>query len=136
MTKDTVDGLLKAMLESAEGVSDLLFVPGRPPLVESHGRLLDLPIDTPDSMLSAQMVDQVADVVMNGTPRLLADLEAVGSSDCSYAVPDEAGLRGNVSKQTLQRSIVQLKLSTQEPHLDARGSPPVLRARVRAWNGV
>ncbi|MGI8437683.1 MAG: type IV pilus twitching motility protein PilT [Chthoniobacterales bacterium] len=136
MTKDTVDGLLKAMLESAEGVSDLLFVPGRPPLVESHGRLLDLPIDTPDSTLSAQMVDQVADVVMNGTPRLLADLEAVGSCDCSYAVPDVARFRVNIFKQNGQRSIVMRKLATTVPQLDALGLPPIFREMVREKTGV
>lgn len=136
MTKDTVDGLLKAMLESAEGVSDLLFVPGRPPLVESDGRLLDLPIDTPDSTLSAQMVDQIADVVMNATPRLLADLEAVGSCDCSYAVPDLARFRVNIFKQNGQRSIVMRKLATTVPQLDGLGLPPIFREMVREKTGV
>lgn len=124
------------MLESAEGVSDLLFVPGRPPLVESHGRLLDLPVDTPDSTLSAQMVDQIADVVMNSTPRLLADLEAVGSCDCSYAVPDLARFRVNIFKQNGQRSIVMRKLATTVPQLDGLGLPPVFREMVREKTGV
>ncbi len=136
MNKDTVDGLLKAMLESAEGVSDLLFVPGRPPLVESHGRLLDLPIDTPDSTLSTQMVDQVADVVMNATPRLLADLEAAGSCDCSYAVPELARFRVNIFKQNGQRSIVMRKLATTVPQLDGLGLPPIFREMVREKTGV
>ncbi|MEY2572880.1 MAG: hypothetical protein QOJ87_1093, partial [Verrucomicrobiota bacterium] len=38
MDRKTVDALLTGMLESADGVSDLLFIVGKPPLVEVHGR--------------------------------------------------------------------------------------------------
>ncbi len=136
MTKDIVDGLLQAMLESAEGVSDLLFVPGRPPLVESHGRLVDIPVDTPDSTLDKQAVDQVADVLMNGNERLIADLAAAGSCDCSYAVPNVARFRVNIFKQNGQRSIVMRRLATKVPQLDALGLPPIFREMIREKTGI
>lgn len=135
MTKDIVDRLLQAMLARAEGVSDLLFVAGRPPLVESHGHLVEVPIDVPGGVLSGQMVDRIADVVMNGTERLMADLAEAGSCDCSYAVPEVARFRVNVFKQNGQRSIVMRKLATTVPQLDGLGLPPVFREMVREKTG-
>ena len=136
MTKDTVDGLLQAMLESVEGVSDLLFVAGRPPLVESHGRLVDIPVDTPDSTLDKQAVDEIADVLMNGNERLISELAAAGSCDSSYAVPEVARFRVNIFKQNGQRSIVMRKLATKVPRLDELGLPPVFREMVREKTGM
>ncbi len=124
------------MLESAEGVSDLLFVAGRPPLVESHGRLIDIPVDTPEGTLTPAMVDQIADVVMDGTERLISDLKVAGSCDCSYAVPDLARFRVNIFKQNGQRSIVMRKLATQVPQLDGLGLPPIFREMVKEKTGV
>lgn len=124
------------MLESAEGISDLLFVPGRSPLVESNGRLLDIPIDAPDTALSPNMVDQIADVITNGTERLLKDLEMAGSCDCSYAVADVARFRVNIFKQNGQRSIVMRRLATQVPDLDGLGLPPVFREMAQEKTGI
>ena len=39
ITTNELDRLLTAMLHSAEGISDLLFVAGKPPQVEAHGTL-------------------------------------------------------------------------------------------------
>ncbi len=46
MNRDIIDALLTGMLQTGDGVSDLLFLAGKPPLVERHGRLHDFPIDT------------------------------------------------------------------------------------------
>ncbi len=35
MNKETIDELLSAMIASQDGISDLLFTVGRPPLVEA-----------------------------------------------------------------------------------------------------
>jgi hypothetical protein len=35
------------MISSGEGISDLLFAVGRPPIVEEHGVLEEFPIETP-----------------------------------------------------------------------------------------
>src|SRR5438105_11848472 len=53
MNKKTIDALLTAMLQTSDGVSDLLFICGRPPLVEIHGQLTEFPIDTPTRALDA-----------------------------------------------------------------------------------
>jgi len=41
MNRDIIDALLTGMLQTGDGVSDLLFLAGKPPLVERHGRLHD-----------------------------------------------------------------------------------------------
>ena len=42
MDKQIIVALLGAMIQSREGVSDLLFTVGKPPVVETHGWLEDL----------------------------------------------------------------------------------------------
>src|SRR3954463_5359646 len=99
MTRETVDALLTGMLQSAEEVSDLLFLPGKPPLVEVHGRLHDFPIDTPDCVLNPTLIQEIAGHVMNGTERLHQEFAATGSCDCSYAIDNVARFRVNVYRQ-------------------------------------
>ena len=43
MTNEDLQALLTAMLQSGEGVSDCLFINGKPPLVERYGKLHELP---------------------------------------------------------------------------------------------
>jgi Tfp pilus assembly ATPase PilU len=64
MKREIVDALLTGMLESGDGVSDLLFVAGKPPLVETHGRLQDFPIDT--AVMTSPMIEAMASEIMNG----------------------------------------------------------------------
>ena len=42
MDKQVIDAFFGAMIQSREGVSDLLFTVGKPPVVETHGWLEDL----------------------------------------------------------------------------------------------
>ena len=54
MTSEIIDALLQGMAESHADVSDLIFTTGKPPLVESGGRLLDFPVDTPGAVLDSR----------------------------------------------------------------------------------
>ena len=90
MDKETVDPILAAMIESGEGVSDLLFVVGKPPHIEMHGKLKPIATDPPDVALTAAQIDQIADLFINGNERLRNDYASNGSCDCSYADPDRA----------------------------------------------
>ena len=53
VNKELIDPLLTAMLQSGEGVSDLLFAVGKPPVVEQHGSLEEFPVELPEPVLSA-----------------------------------------------------------------------------------
>jgi hypothetical protein len=48
--KEELDRVLASMIESAEGISDLLFVAGRRPQVEVYGHLESYGPDTPEAL--------------------------------------------------------------------------------------
>jgi twitching motility protein PilT len=124
------------MISSSAGVSDLLFAVGKPPVLEEHGILEEFPIDTPNGILDAAQIDQIADHIMGGDERLKADLVNFGSCDCSYTLADLARMRVNIFKQNGRPAIVMRKLQTEIPNLDRLGLPPIFRQMVREKNGI
>jgi twitching motility protein PilT len=136
MDRQTVDALLTGMLESADGVSDLLFIAGKPPLVEVHGRLSDFPIDTPESVLTPALIEQVAGEIMNGSERLRLEFSTTGSCDCSYAIENLARFRVNIFKQNGRHAIVMRKLQSDVPTLEKLGLPPIFREMVKEKDGI
>src|SRR5205809_3060328 len=136
MDRQTVDALLTGMLESAEGVSDLLFISGKPPLVEVHGRLSDFPIDTPETVLTPALIEQIAGLIMNGSERLRLEFSNTGSCDCSYAIENLARFRVNIFKQNNRHAIVMRKLQSEVPTLEQLGLPPIFRQIVKEKNGI
>src|SRR5437016_14414765 len=99
MDKATVDALFTGMIQSGEGVSDLLFIEGKPPLVEIHGQLHPFAIDTPDSLLTSAVIQQIAAPILGDNKRLLDAFTESGSCDCSYPIEGVARLRVNVYRQ-------------------------------------
>ncbi len=136
MDRQTLDALLTGMLESTDGVSDLLFITGKPPLVEVHGRLSDFPIDTPDSVLTAPLIEEIAGLIMNGTERLRQEFSATGSCDCSYAIENLARFRVNIFRQNGRHAIVMRKLQSTVPSLATSGLPPIFREIVKEKDGI
>src|SRR6266446_6580950 len=136
MDKQVIDALLGAMIQSREGVSDLLFTVGRPPFVETHGWLEEFPVETPEPVFGRKEVDQLADHIINGDERLMRDLATWGSCDCSYALNDVARFRVNIFKQNGKQAIVMRKLEAEVPTLDALGLPPVFREIVKEESGI
>src|ERR1041384_5261332 len=79
--------IIMAMLDSGEGISDLIFSPGRPPQVERHGELR--PVDVPGcSIMRAMDTAQVARDLINGNPHALRMLHEQGACDLSFALPE------------------------------------------------
>jgi len=124
------------MISSSEGISDLLFAVGKPPVVEEHGVLEEFPIETPTGVLDSAQIDQIADHVMQGDERLKSDLADNGSCDCSYALGDLARMRVNIFKQNGRPAIVMRKLQTEIPTLDKLGLPPIFREMIKEKNGI
>lgn len=124
------------MVQSSGGVSDLLFVVGRPPIVEQHGSLEEFPIDTPEGVLTEGHIAHIAAQLMNGEERLRKDLATLGACDCSYALGSIARFRVNIFKQNGRTTIVMRKLQTEIPTLEALGLPPVFSEMVREKNGI
>jgi twitching motility protein PilT len=136
VNQEVIDALLAAMLESAAGVSDLLFAVGKPPVVEQHGALQEFPIDTPEGVLTPELIEQIAGHLMNGDPRLIDDLAKLGSCDCSYQLGETARFRVNIFKQNGRHAIVMRKLATSIPTLKGLGLPPIFKEMVKEKNGI
>lgn len=136
MDRGTVDALLTGMLQSSEGVSDLLFISGKLPLVEAHGRLAGFLMDGPDSVLTPLFIEQLADHVMDGSERLKMEFATSGSCDCSYGIENLARFRVNIFKQNGRHAIVMRKLQSDVPSLASLGLPPIFREIVKERDGI
>jgi len=115
MDKKTVDGLLAAMVQSEKGISDLLFIDGKTPLLYVYGRLCEFPLDPPGSVPLSDLIQGVADHMMGGNERLLASLAATGSCDCSYEVDGIVRLRVNIYKTNGRHAIVMRRFPSAIP---------------------
>jgi twitching motility protein PilT len=98
--------------------------------------LSDFPIDTPDSVLSPVLIEQLAGQIMNGSERLRMEFAANGSCDCSYAIEDLARFRVNIFKQNGRHAIVMRKLQSEIPTLEKLELPPIFREIVKEKNGI
>jgi len=136
MDKKAVDALLASMVQSEKGISDLLFIEGKPPLLDIYGRLREFPIDTPGSLLTSEFIEELADHVMGDNERLLQSFTATGSCDCSYDIKDVVRLRANIYKQNGRRAIVMRRFPSAIPTLEKLGLPPIFREIVREKNGI
>jgi twitching motility protein PilT len=136
LDRQAVDELISSMLEAGDRVSDLLFLAGKPPLVEIDGRLQPLALDTPDSVLATHFIDALAEYIINDDERLRSDYAASGSCDCSYAIDNVARFRTNIYKENRRRAIVMRKLQPTVPTLAELNLPPVFRAIVKEKNGI
>ncbi len=134
MTTETIDALFTAMLKMGEGVSDLLFVPGKSPLAEVHGRLHEFPIDS--GVLSWDQVKTLANHIMNGNARLTREFDLLGSCDCSYSIDEVARFRVNIFRQDGRPGIVMRTLPAEVPTLNQLGLPPVFQEIVKERNGI
>jgi twitching motility protein PilT len=136
MDRATVDALLTGMLNSAPEASDLLFLLGKPPLVETHGRLQEFPIDTSNSVLNQPLIEDIAGSIINGNERLQDSYAKTGSCDTSYEVRGVARFRVNIYKGNSGRGIVMRKFASEIPTLEKLKLPPVFREVVKEKNGL
>jgi len=136
MTQETINQLFSAMLDMGSGVSDLLFVPGKPPLVELDGRLQEFPLDTPGGVLTVEQVRMLADQIINGDKRLSREFDLLGACDCSYAIEGVARFRCNIFRQNSRPAIVMRTLPSSVPSLAQLGLPPVFQEIVNEKNGI
>jgi twitching motility protein PilT len=133
MDRKSVDSLITGMLESAQRVSDLLFLVGKTPLVEADGRLMPYKSNI---KLTSEFIDELADFIIGQDQRLRTDYDETGACDCSYAIDDVARFRVNIYKENRRRAIVMRKLHSSVPSLEALKLPPIFYEIVREKNGI
>lgn len=132
----SLDEVITNMVGAADGVSDLLFVVGRPPQIEVYGKLKGVDIEGLSPSLAPAHVQGIAEKIMSGNERLVNDLKNFGSCDTSYAVPDLARFRVNIFKQNGNHAIVMRKLSTQIPTCDGLKLPPIFKEIIKEKTGI
>jgi twitching motility protein PilT len=137
MKKEDLDGILTAMLRSAEKrVSDFVFVTGKPPQIEQDGVLCPLEMEGPDAVLQPDHVEQMAELLISGDQRLLSDFEQNGSCDSSYALTNLARFRVNIYRQNGHRAIVMRRLESTVPSLTDLNLPAIFNEMVIEKNGI
>jgi twitching motility protein PilT len=134
-TTHELDQLLTAMIQSAAGISDLLFVAGKPPQVEVHGAL-ESPGEFSDSVLTSDHTERLARAILNHSPKLLRDLADHGACDCSYALGNICRFRVNIYRQSGGFAMVLRRLQSEIPSLESLALPDAFREIVREKNGL
>jgi twitching motility protein PilT len=133
---EELDRLLAAMIQSAEGISDLLFLAAKPPQMEIHGRLKPFVLEPFESVLTSARIEALAGAIINNNQRLLQDLAEQGSCDCSYSLKNFCRFRGNIYRQNGNYAMVLRQLQSQVPSLESLHLAPVFRDVIKEKNGL
>ena len=123
------------MLRAAEKVSDLIFSPGRPPLVERDGRLV--PVFVPGlPRLTADHTQRIAADLIGQNQHALTTLREQGACDVSYGLPGNGRFRVNVFMQRGSCAIVMRVIPTAIPSFEALNLPQQLADVVDLRTGI
>ncbi len=128
-----LDELLTEMLQMPDGLSDLLFVAGKAPQMEVHGRLQSF---EPEPVLTSARIESLARTIINGNPRLLQDLAKHGSCDCSYALSNLGRFRVNIYRQNGNYAMVMRLLQSQIPTMESLKLAPVFWEIIKEKTGL
>ncbi|MGH7981182.1 MAG: type IV pilus twitching motility protein PilT, partial [Limisphaerales bacterium] len=135
-SKEDLDRLLTSMIESADGISDLLFVAGRRPQVEIYGKLEQFGPDTHEAVLNSGRIEALAEAIINGNAKLIEDLAKRGSCDCSYALLNSHRFRVNIYRQNGNHAMVLRRLASVVPSMDSLKLAPVFREIITEKTGL
>ena len=117
--------VLTVMLRSHDHVSDLIFSPGRPPQVETHGRLATVKSFT--TRLTADDTRRIgSDLIGNNKPAITM-LREQGSCDISYGLPGLARFRVNIFIQRGSCAVIMRVIPSAIPNLTDLHLPNQLR---------
>ena len=129
------DALVARMLDSGEGISDLVFSPGRPPQVEQHGELTPVMVSGL-APLTADHTARIARHLVGGQPQAVRTLRDQGACDLSYSLGNRARFRVNVFRQRGSFAIVMRVIATKVPTLQDLGLPPSLAKIATLKSGI
>jgi len=127
--------LIQAMLDSGDGISDLVFSPGRPPQVERYGELTVVPIAQLPSLRPEDTAAIARDLIRDNEI-VLRTLKNQGACDLSYALPDRCRFRVNVFRQRGSFAIVMRMIAQRIPSIAELGLPPHLAELGALKNGI
>jgi twitching motility protein PilT len=127
--------VIETMIAAGEGISDLVFSPGRPPQVERYGQLEAVNIPGLP-MLRAGDTAALASDLIGDNELILRTLKEQGACDLSYALPEQSRFRVNVFRQRGTFAIVMRLIADRIPTLGELGLPNVLTEVIALKNGI
>jgi twitching motility protein PilT len=136
MNKEEFNRLLEVMIECAEGISDLLFVAGRPLQVEVQGELKTFQYEQSEPVLTSSRIEGMAGVIINNNQRLLLDLKEHGSCDCAYTLGNLCRFRVNIYLQNGNYAMVLRHLKPLIPTFDSLHLAPIFQEIIKEKNGL
>jgi twitching motility protein PilT len=136
MNKEDLDQLLDAMVQSADGISDLIFVVGRPMQVESQGDLKPFVREQFDTILTSERIESLAMAIIGKNSRLLQDLKEHGSCDCGYTLGNSCRFRVNIYIQNGNHAMVLRHLRPLIPTFDSLNLGSTFREIIKEKNGI
>jgi len=125
MRKLELDAILKSMIESYEGISDLVFAVGRPLQVEAQGVLKTVRTQHNIAALTPTQIERIALNIIRDDRRLFGDLLRSGSCDCGYGIDDRTRFRVNIFRQRGNWAIVMRRLQTETPSIQTLNLPHI-----------
>ena len=134
--REGLDRLLDAMIQHAEGISDLLFVAGRPLQVEVQGVLKPIVFEQYEPLLTSSRIEGLAEAIIDGNPRLLRDLKERGSCDCGYTLKNICRFRVNIYRQNGNYAMVLRHLKPLIPTFESLHLAPVFQDIIKEQNGL
>ncbi len=136
MKKQQLDNILTSMLESHEGVSDLLMTVDKPFQVEASGVLLPVNLNPPIESLTPYQAEVFALNLINSDRRLTRALVREGSCDSSYQLAGKARFRVNTFSQKGYYSTVMRQLATRIPTIEELNLPEAFKKMTKERNGI
>lgn len=127
--------LIERMVGTGEGISDLIFSPGRPPQVERHGQLTPVAIAELPMLTSGDTAALASDLIGENA-FALGLLEDEGACDLSYAIPEKYRFRVNVFRQRGALSIVMRLIPSRIPSIAELNLPPAIADLATLKNGI
>ena len=120
------------MLRTAPQISDLFFSPGKPPLVEVHGKLAQVG----GRALTPDDTRRIANDLIGDNQYAQKNLREHGSCDVSYSLPGASRFRVNVFMQRGTCAVVMRVIPSRIPSFDELNLPAELRNIAGLRNGI
>jgi len=123
------------MVGAAKGASDLIFSPGRAPVVEVHGQLMQLKIQGV-GILTPEDTARIAGDLIGRNTTAVQKLREEGSCDISYSVPKLSRFRVNIFTQRGSCAIVMRVIPSNVPDFKSLKLPPQMMEASELRPGI
>jgi twitching motility protein PilT len=131
----TTPDLIRALVDSGSGISDIVLSPGRPPQVERHGVLTDVDVAQLKSVRPEDSLRIAADLI-GANEQAQRTLREQGACDFSYSLPERARFRVNVFRQRGSHAIVMRVIGPHIPTIASLGLPAIVGDAATLKNGL